>query len=141
MKRTIFLGLIILLIIGSCAQEKKSPIEGCWKLVYANWPSVNVIFPSLIKGGQVKMFSKDYCVFVGHFEMDTVANRFGGGTYKYEGNKFEFNRQYHVTESLVGTTSRWLTEIRNDTLIQRGPVDENWKLLEKYSTEKYIRLK
>ena len=34
MKRVIFLSLIILLIIGSCIQEKKSPIEGAWKLVY-----------------------------------------------------------------------------------------------------------
>ena len=37
MKRTIFLSLIIALIIGSCAKEKKAPLEGAWKMVYAKW--------------------------------------------------------------------------------------------------------
>jgi hypothetical protein len=34
MKRTVFLPLVILLIFGGCAQEKKSPVEGAWDLVY-----------------------------------------------------------------------------------------------------------
>jgi len=34
-----------------------------------------------------------------------------------------------------------LMEINIDTIIQKWPVDENWKLADKYSVEKYVRLK
>jgi hypothetical protein len=34
-----------------------------------------------------------------------------------------------------------IQEVENDTLIQKWPADENWKLAGKYSIEKYIRLR
>jgi hypothetical protein len=35
-----------------------------------------------------------------------------------------------------------LLELRNDTLIQTAPVDDNGKVIEKnYSVEKYVRVK
>jgi hypothetical protein len=42
---------------------------------------------------------------------------------------------------IMNRKNRMIQEIKNDTLIQKWPVDENWKLAEKYSIEKYIRLK
>ena len=75
--------------------------------------------------------------------MDTVTlNNYGWGIFKLsEGNKYEESITYHhLSESSIGTTIKMLIEVRNDTLIQRWPTDENWKLAEKYSTEKYIRL-
>jgi hypothetical protein len=142
MKRTIFLSLIITLIIGSCTQEKKSPIEGTWELVYANFPSIHKTFPAEVNGGQIKTWSDGYFTFVGHFEADTViGDNYGAGTYKYEGNRCEVMRLYHSNKSLVGKTNRWLIEIRNDTLIQKQPADENWNLSEGFGTEIYVRVK
>jgi hypothetical protein len=34
-----------------------------------------------------------------------------------------------------------LMELKNDTLIQKWPVDENWNLQENYKIEKYVRIK
>jgi len=48
---------------------------------------------------------------------------------------------YHANKEYVGTKVRLLLEIRNDTLTQSYPADENWKLSEKYSIEKYVRVK
>lgn len=47
--------------------------------------------------------SKEYFVFVGHFETDTlVVENYGGGTYKLDGDKYEEDIKYHANESLTG---------------------------------------
>jgi signal peptidase I len=142
MKRVIFLGLIIALIIGSCAQEKKSPIEGAWQLVYAKGRSMEETFPAQISGDQVKMFINGHLTWVGQFKMpaDTaIQYDYGLGTYTLDGNKFIENVKIHAQKSAIGT-KKMIMEIRNDTLIQRWPTDENYNLPEKYNTMKYIRL-
>jgi hypothetical protein len=141
MKKIIFLSLIIALIIGSCTQEKKSPIEGNWQMVYAKYAN-GLTFPADVKGGQIKIWSNGYFAFIGHLEWDTIKyDNYGAGTYKFEGNRCEVTRLYHSDKSLVGQTNRWLIEIRNDTLIQKQPANENWELQEKFGTEIYVRLK
>lgn len=142
MKRTIFLSLIIALIIGSCTHQKKSPIEGAWQLVYGNWSDETGTFPAQIKGSDIKMWSKEYSTFVGHFQIDSLAQDiYGGGTYKLEGNRYEETLLYHYFKYFIGKKVKFLLEIQNDTLILNYPTDKNWNLAEKYSTEKYIRLK
>ncbi|MCU0474331.1 MAG: hypothetical protein MUC93_13380 [Bacteroidales bacterium] len=143
MKRIIFLSLVIALIIGSCTQEKKSPIEGAWQLVYAKFMSMEETFPAQISGEQIKMFTKGHLTWVGQFKlpMDTVFEYdYGWGTYTLDGNKFIENVNLHADKSSIGKTKKMIMEIRNDTLIQRWPTDENFNLPEKYHTYKYIRL-
>ena len=144
MKKVIFLSLAISLIIGSCAQEEKSPIEGAWQLVYGNWGSMEDTYPGQITGSGIKMWTNDCFAFAGKFQLDTViVNNFGWGKYKFiEGNKYEENIMlHHTSPSLEGQTLRMLMEVRNDTLIQSWSADENWNLKENYSIEKYARVK
>ena len=142
MKKTIFLILVIMLIIGSCAQETKSPIEGAWQLVYAKMSSMEESFPAEISGEQVKMFIKGHLTWVGKFKLpsDTaILYDYGLGTYTLDGNKFTENVKIHAQESAIGT-KKMIMEIRNDTLIQSWPTDENYNLPEKFHIFKYIRL-
>jgi hypothetical protein len=144
MKRTIFLSLIVLFIIGCSTQEKKLPIEGGWKLVYASYPSSDLTFPTNLTGAGVKTWTSGTFVFAGKYQMDTVTyNNYGWGTFKLsEGNRYEeYITYHHLSESSIGTTIKMLIEVRNDTLIQKWPVNDNWQLPEKYSLEKYARLK
>jgi len=147
MKKVIFLSLVIALIIGGCAQEKKSPIEGIWKLTYGKWhewnPGDTLIyqFPGNMVIYHIKIFSKDNFTFVGHYSLDTImTDNYGGGTYTLKGDRYEENILY-AGKSIFNRKIRMIQEIRNDTLIQKWPADENWKLAEKYSIEKYIKLK
>ena len=141
MRRVIFLSLIIAMIIVSCTQEKKLPIEGAWKLVYGQRQSIEGTFPAQVMGSDIKIWSKDYFASVGQLKVDTIIyDAYVGGKYSLEGGRFTEEILYHAMKSSVGTKARLLLEIRNDTLIQRWPVDESWKLQEKYNTEKYIRL-
>jgi hypothetical protein len=145
MRKTVFLFLIVAMTIGSCAQENKSPIEGAWKLIYFQWyfsDTQNYQFPGDINWSQIKIWSKEYFTFVGQYKLDTIiTDNYGGGKYKLEGDRYEEDVTYHASKEYVGNKVKILLEIRNDTLIQKWPVDDNWKLQEKYNTEKYIRLK
>jgi hypothetical protein len=135
------------LLIGGCAEEKKSPIEGIWKLNFGMWyewnpgETVTYQFPGNISIYHIKIFSKENVTFVGHYNLDTLTHdNYGGGTYKLKGDRYEENLLY-AGKSIFNRKIRMLMEVRNDTLIQKWPADENWKLAEKYSIEKYIRLK
>jgi len=140
---------MILGIIISCNQQKKSPIEGAWQLVYAKPSSMEESFPGQITGSDVKFWIDGCFTFAGTFHLDTlVIDNYGWGTYKLsEGTHYEESIiKYHYSpnlegQNLEGQTVKMLIEVRNDTLIQRWPADENWNLSQKYSTEKYIRLK
>ena len=141
MIKTIFLSLIITMIIGSCNTEKKSPIEGSWKLVYSKNAS-GLTFPADIQGGQIKTWSNGYYTFVGESVQDTLKHdKYGAGTYKLDGDRCEITRLYHYNPAMIGKNGRWLIEIRNDTLIQKSEPNENWELPETFSTEMYVRLK
>ena len=143
MKRVIFLSLIIAMIIGSCKQEKKSPIEGAWKLVYAKNRSMEETFPAQISGEQIKMFIKGHLTWVGQFKLPTdtaILYDYGLGTYTLNGNKFEEIVKFHYVKGAIGMSIRMLMEVRNDTLVQKYSTDENWELPEKYDTEIYVRL-
>jgi hypothetical protein len=147
MKAKVIFLLMILIIILSCTQQESSPIEGTWQLVFSQVvaeDTISATFPGDYTGSQVKTWTKNYVMWVGRFTQltDTVTiDSYGGGTYKLEGDKFEEMLQYHTYKSNVGTTKRMLLEIRNDTLIQRWPTDEDWKINKSnYNTEKYIRV-
>ncbi len=137
MKRTTLIYLTIALIIGSCTQEKKYPIEGTWNLVYSSRHD-NMT--------QIKTWSHEYYTFVGCTDTMGATNNFsldnfGAGTYKLDGNRCEQTTIFHNNKSRIGTKRRVLIELVNDTIIQKDPVDEKWELPQIYNIEKYVRLK
>jgi hypothetical protein len=151
MKKVIFLGLTLMLAIGSCAQEKKSPLEGAWKLVQLAQKNVDktiIAFPGIMAGGGMKMWTKEHFVFAGRlkdtFSKDsTTATKVfcGGGTYILDGNKYEENYIYNNYEVQIGKKFKSLLEIRNDTLFIINSIDDNWNLPERYTIEKYVMMK
>ena len=142
MKKLFLLGLIITFIIGSCTQETKSPTEGTWQMVYHN--NGETTYPGQITGSGIKMWTKDCIAFTGKFQIDTVIlDHFGWGKYKFiEGNKCEEIVILHnLNPELEGITTKLLIEVKNDTLYQKWPVDENWNLVENHIINKYVRVK
>ena len=141
MKKILLLSLTILLTIGTYAQQKKSPLEGAWQMVYGTFSNTPFTFPAQVKGSQIKMWSKEYFTVVGHYEMGTnVSENYVGGKYKLDGNRYEEELMYFTKDLSIGQKVRLLLEIRNDTLIQKWPVDENWNLAKACRIEKYVRL-
>lgn len=142
MKKIAILILFISLVLLSCRQkEVKSPIQGVWKLVYAEHPSMQYSYPGNIAGDQIKMWTATHFTFDGTFKVDTNnMDSYGWGTYTLNGNKYIESISLHTNKSSIGNKVNMLLEIRNDTLIQKFPTDEQWNLQENYNTEKYIRI-
>jgi uncharacterized membrane protein len=148
MKKVIFLSLVIVLIIGSCVQQENKVPQGAWKLVQSqattkdslgNVVSINY-HPVFTKMWSEKNFS-----FIGQWKQDTIIRDFyGGGTYKLEGNRYEETEIYHWSKpkTVLNNRIKMSLELRNDTLIQIYPVDDNGQIDKTNCyVEKYIRLK
>lgn len=146
MKKITFLSLIIALIIGSCTQQGNKLPQGAWQFVQGQHVYADSIvnsFPGKYSGSDIKMWSEKHFLAVGRFKIDTTfIENYVGGTYKLEGNRYEESILYHVNKNAVGQKVKMLLELRNDTLIQTYPVDDNGKPVKGvYYIEKYVRLK
>jgi hypothetical protein len=145
MKTCYLFALIIIVMIGSCTRDKKSSLEGTWKIVeFGKWHITDTSTLAMINNGLMKSWSKEHFVFVGYFRPDTsIHEYYGGGTYTLDGDKYEEYIIYNDFQPLIGTKFKALLEIRNDTLIQRYNSDkaDSWQLRKEFTTEKYVRLK
>ena len=146
MIRILFCCLIITLGFGSCSQKKSLNIEGAWKLVQLQTIKGNsavIDFPGKSDMDIIKIWSGDHFMSVGRVKTDTtVWDLYGSGTFKQEGNKYEENVKVLFYKEWEGKTIKMLLEIKNDTLTQTFPVDENGKMEKEYANiEKYVRIK
>lgn len=147
MKKATLICVVIGLIIGSCAREKQSPLEGIWKLTFGKWykwnPGDTLVyqFPGNMDIYHIKIFSNEKITYVGHYKLDSLTHdNYGGGIFTLEGDRYEENLLY-AGKAIFSRKIKILMEIDNDTLIQKWPVDENWKPVDKFNIEKYVRLK
>ena len=139
--------LVISVFLLACTQEEKSPIEGAWKNFLFQSISTDSLGKTITidyKIDVVKMWSEKNFSFIGQWNQDSIIKDFyGGGTYKLDGNKYEENVVYHFSRpgKIWDYNLKGLLEIRNDTLIQTAPVDENGQIIKsRYFIEKYVRL-
>jgi hypothetical protein len=145
MKKIIFFSLVITLIIGSCAQKvTKSPYEGAWEMVgYTSMSgdtATNYKIPSPENGSQIKLWTKNRFAFTGIVKTDTSeVDVYGSGTYTLVGDKYEESIIYHNDKKLINIKDKFLLELRNDTLFQKGPADDKWNLPRQYGIEKYLK--
>ena len=145
MKKAFLFCLLLVLILGSCTKQKCSKIEGAWQYVsgaYTNNDTLTSI-PGDWAGTDMKIWSGNRFIFVGVFEKDTVSmDSYGGGTFELKGTQYEETILYHTKKSSVGKIVKMTLEIRNDTLIQSYPLNDQGKLdSANFSVEKYVRFK
>jgi len=123
---------------------EKSPIEGAWKAVFVqSYSGGSAVYDlNKVSGSQMKMWSENNFIFVGKFQLDTtVINNYGGGSYTLIRNQYMESILYHTDKGNVGKTIKMIIEIKNDTLTQTYPVNEEGQIdKNNYSIEKYVRL-
>ena len=148
MKTTILICGMILLIILGCSQKESTPsnaIEGAWQVVSFQSIAGDSLVGELgveYIGTEMKIWSKSHFAFAGRYQLDTTfIDNCGGGTYKLDGTHSEETILYFPNQSVVGTTIKLLYDLKNDTLIQTWPADENWQVdKSNYNIQKLIRL-
>ncbi len=145
MKPNTFLCLFIVLLIGSCTQEKKSPIVGAWQLISGRTVTQDtvIIAPASVNGNHMKIIGEKYFSTIWQ---DTSINKsdlwyagFNGGTYTFENEVYTESSEYFSILSSIGNTYSAKVEFKGDTMVltyipkdansQVSSVDE-WKRLE-----------
>ena len=144
MKIKTFLLIAVTFVLISFSADK-TKLNGTWEVV--SFEVIRDGTATMIKSGdddgsQIKTWSNQHFIFVGKFtNEDKVQHNFGGGTYNLKGNHYSEQIQYHASPLSVGKTVKMLLELKNDTLIQIFPVDENWNYdKNNCQIEKYVRL-
>lgn len=145
MKKVIYLGLTIMLIISSCGKQETNPLTGSWLMVQMQMDENGKItnyFSSRYAVDQIKTWSETHFSFVGRYKVDTITSyRFGMGTYNVNGNIYEEDILYHFDQAYEGRKNKIWLEIRNDTLLHIFPVDNSGKPDPRLNwTEKYVRI-
>lgn len=147
MKKTaVIIGTLFLLTMIGCKQEPANPIEGAWHMIYVKEivnDSVVSEFPGTYERSDIKMWTKNNWSFVASYTQDTATlDGYGGGTYTLDGNIYVENIVFHSNKNYVGQKLRMLMTVKNDTLIQIWPVDEEGTINKSDCTvERYTRLK
>ena len=151
-KLTLFLIGALFLLVG-CTTKKKESIEGVWQMVSAKWiddsgflskDTAVFLFPGDVQGGQIKAWLDGYVVMAGTSKVLDYdeSPSYVAATYTLDGDRYSETIIYHDWTASPGTVVNMILELKNDTLIQKFPVDENWNLNEKgYMYEKYVRMK
>lgn len=141
------LGIVFTIFIGNCSHPKCSFPQGAWSFISGDaiyhGDSIVNLSPRLYSGKDVKIYSEHNFNYVGRFKFDTTfIDHFGGGTYTLDGNRYEESIIYDYKKDAVGAKVKMLLELKNDTLIQTFPVDDNWqKSKDFYYIVKYIHIK
>jgi hypothetical protein len=138
MKKIVFLSLFVILIIGSCTQQQvaKSPLDGAWDVISVRQMHGDTV--SDYVGSTLKIWSGNYYNFVGRWSLNgDTMNSFGWGTFKLEGDRYEENLVFPAPNTI-----KMLLEIKNDTITQTWPVDDNGVVdKSNYYVEKFVRMK
>ena len=121
-------------------------MEGAWKLVNeyeVTGDDSAILFPGISKGSEIKMWSGDRWALVGVFMQDsTMTDNFGGGRFTLEGTNYQEIVEYHSAPEYLGQTVKLFLEIKNDTLTQIWPVDDQGEIIKShYYIEKWVRMK
>jgi hypothetical protein len=122
MKKTIFLILTVAFIVGGCTQEKKSPIEGAWKLISGKsvTPDTVMNYPVSINGNHIKIIGKKYFTTIWQdttIKSDWWSDGFNGGTYTFVDGIYTEDEMYFITPGNIGSKPAFKAEIKNDTLV------------------------
>jgi len=123
MKKVFFFGLIISLMILSCAKQESKFPQGTWEKVQTLRVvdgNAEVRFPVTYTGFQIKMWTETNWMFIQRYYRDTITTiDYGTGTYTLDGNQYEEDILYLGNEIYDGTINKNMTmELKNDTLYQ-----------------------
>ena len=144
MKKNLLLCLIVPLILASCKRQEVAPMEGAWKLAYEyefRGDSITQLYPGVSEGSEIKLWSGDRWALVGVFVGDSsLTDVFAGGKFTLDGTDYREIVEFHSAPEYLGQTVKLYLEIKDDTLTQYWPVDDNGDPIQShYYMEKWVR--
>ena len=145
MKKTVLIFMILSISLVTWSQEKKSLIDGVYKLAFeyeVKGDHSTLIYPDENQGSELKIWSEGTFTLVGVFVQDSnYTDNFGAGTFTLEGNRYEETVLFHSAPQYMGQVVKLRLEMEGDTITQWLPVDEKADPIKShYYIEKWVKL-
>lgn len=142
----ISIGIILFLCTSHCAklqeEEKPMPIEGTWKMVYAEMIENDSIKLKDLKATTfIKIINTSHFAFFNQHDTSSQAFYSGAGTYTLKGNQYTETLNFTTVDAIRNHQFPFTVEIKNDTLIQFGTELVKAAGMNRKIVEKYVRLK
>ncbi len=147
MLHRVLTGFVLAIMVHGCSPPvSQSPVEGTWRLAFEyeiRDGSPTVIYPGTSTGSELKMWAGNRWSLVGiSFSDSVITDNFAGGTFTLEGYDYREMVEFHSAPEYLGQTVRLFLEVKNDTLTQVWPVDEDGEpIRELHYMEKWVRMK
>lgn len=149
--KTIIIQLLIIFTLLSCAKESKphktpenvnkNPIEGSWKLVYADIKENDSLqIKDLSKTDFIKIINGSHFAFFNQDQGTSENFMAGAGTYTFNGSDYAETLDFINAPDYRGHIFPFKVEIKGDSLIQQGHEKIEAAGLDRYILEKYIRI-
>lgn len=137
-QKVVALTLLLWLTLAGCVSEKKHAIEGTWRIVSGTMKTADTTMSYSQSNlfGMKMIANNQWAIFGQPLGAGDTSAYYGGGTYILEGNIYKESIKYNIVKSRVGRTIAFEVEVRNDTLIQKGPpktveyANSKWALYE-----------
>lgn len=150
--KTIIIQSFIVLTLISCSKEKtaqssnnpatKHPIEGSWKMVYADIRENDSIqVKDLSNTDFIKIINASHFAFFNQDRGTSENYNAGGGSYTLIGADYKETLDFINAPDYRGHIFPFKIEIKGDSLIQQGHEKLEAAGLDRYILEKYIRIK
>ncbi len=122
-RMVVTLYLLLCFAVFGCVGEKKEAIEGTWRVVSGTIKTADTAFSYSQANlfGMKMIVGKQWATFGQPLGGGDTLAYYSGGTYTLEGNIYMESIKYSTGKSRVGRTIPFEVEVRNDTLIQKGP--------------------
>ena len=143
--------LLIIFTLLSCTKESKphkatekvnkNPIEGSWKLVYADIKENDSLqIKDLSKTDFIKIINGSHFAFFNQDQGTSENFMAGAGTYTFNGSDYAETLDFINAPDYRGHIFPFKVEIKGDSLIQQGHEKIEAAGLDRYILEKYIRI-
>lgn len=144
--------MFMLFILSSCSQKKeekkadltleKNTIEGSWKLVYADiLENDSLQVKDLENTDFIKIINRTHFAFFNQDRGTSENFMAGGGSYTFDGHSYQETLSFIPSPDYRDHVFPFEVEIKGDSLIQKGHEKIEEAGLDRYITEKYIRIK
>ncbi len=127
-------------------QEKQSPIEGAWEIVYFKWTYPDSTFDEY--PGNITMCDNTWILSgnnsVWYFKYKTNTDstyiiEFGDVNYKHDGELYQETYLSSFDDMRIGRTLNFNIAIKNDTITLTGPGEGEEEILGCKVREVYVR--
>ena len=143
------IAVLTIVITASCSEKIKnpseansSPIEGTWKMTYAEIRENDSIeVKDLSSTDFIKIINRSHFAFFNQERGTNENYTAGAGTYTFDGSKYVENLDFINFADYRGHTFSFEVEIKGDSLIQQGIEKIEASGIDRYILEKYIRIK